>query len=428
MKKQLIKNFVRGSYVLLLGLVTDLLKDRYISTISSWLDKHASLPLTSVITWFANRPFAFTLAALVALIAAFVGHAVVVTKSNEADTKNEDSTNTYESESKNVLRSDFKVEFIPSHGQGEERFLGIKNLGCPEGFIAQCQILARRNDPNPTQCMIYDLQWQNGGTLMVLATGQVGNILIAMAGNDKNKGMEWIQLRAFNSHAQPNSSNWNLGDKLPEYEIEITVVGTKSNESKSEKFLVRAGKQEAIEMYKLSEVPAEKIQFHLPPPKTRQESDPQQPDVALMWEFPKDVRKVNNFMGRTEKDIVVHNRSNEYVYNIQIKPIMLGSNLVFDQITELAPGEGYIAIARWDGRSTAEGKQYIYFFSRVEEEGRQKGWFQEKPNNTGLRTEWFKIPMSIHYEARNTKWETQFEFTYAQTENSFFTRVGGHRI
>jgi len=226
----------------------------------------------------------------------------------------------------------------------------------------------------------------------------------------------------------PPASHWNRGDQLPEYEIEVTVFAREATEPQSEQFILKAGKQEAIEMYKLSEIPLEKTTPHSPILTPHQGSNPEQPDLALKWEFPKDVRKVNNFMGRTEKDIIVHNRSDEYIYNIQISPIPLGSQMVFDPITELAPGDEYIAIARWDGKSTVNGTQYIHFFSRVEEEGKQKGWFEKKPINAGLRSEWFKIPISVQYEARNMKWQTQFEFTYAQTENSFFTRVGGHRI
>jgi hypothetical protein len=316
------------------------------------------------------------------------------------------------------------VELTPSEGQSDKLFLAVKNKGAQQGFTAQGKILNRRHDPNLTQRITYDLQWQSGGTLKVLSTGQVGNLLIATAGEDRKSGMEWMQLRAFDSHMQPNSSNWNVGDKTPEYDIEVTILGAESN--KAENFTIRAGRNSALQMVKLSDVPAERVTDRLLT-KVHQEPNIQQPDVALKWEFPKDVRKINNLMGRTEKDIIIHNRSNEYVYNVRISTIELGAHMVFDLITELAPDKEHVAVARWDGKSTQQ-TQYIYFFSHVEEEARQKGLLQNKPDNTGLRSEWYKIPVAVHYEARNVKWEVQLEFTYDPTQESFFTRIRGKRV
>lgn len=151
--------------------------------------------------------------------------------------------------------SDFNIEFIPSSGQAEERYLAVKNLGASEGFIAQCRIIARRNDPNPPQLGSHDLQWENGAMLNTLLTGQTGNLYIAAAKHEQ--GMDSLQLVSAGERHNLSASRWNHGDKLPEYEIEVTVIGNRSNKSQSEKFVVRAGTNIAIEMFKLSEVSIE---------------------------------------------------------------------------------------------------------------------------------------------------------------------------
>jgi len=65
--------------------------------------------------------------------------------------------------------------------------------------------------------------------------------------------MEWLQLESAGS-VKPQRSDWNFGDKLPEYDIEVTILG--DGEPQREKFTVRAGKECAIEMDKLGAAPA----------------------------------------------------------------------------------------------------------------------------------------------------------------------------
>jgi hypothetical protein len=48
-------------------------------------------------------------------------------------------------------------------------------------------------------------------------------------------------------------SRWNRGEQnLPEFDLEITVLGQQSNQPQSERFTLRAGTQCALEMYKPS--------------------------------------------------------------------------------------------------------------------------------------------------------------------------------
>jgi hypothetical protein len=151
----------------------------------------------------------------------------------------------------------------------------------------------------------------------------------------------------------------------------------------------------------------------------------QQPDISLEWAWTEDQAKL--LSRGDEKNIVVHNRSSEYVYNVQIDPIPLFRGFVFDEITEIAPGEKRLAVARWNGKST-QNSRYIEFFMCAEAEAASKGWYQPKPNNRGLASQWFKIPMSIRYRSKNASWLCELEFTYDVGSESFFTRLGGRRV
>lgn len=153
----------------------------------------------------------------------------------------------------------------------------------------------------------------------------------------------------------------------------------------------------------------------------------QQPDVSLSWNWPINERQHQRFLGGTEKQILVHNRSKEYVYNVQLHPIELGQGLTFDVINEIAPDAQLPAVGRWDDSSSLS-KNYVYFFARTEEEGTGKGWYQPKPHNRGLSYSWFKIPMVLTYQSHGITWEARFEFVYDVGEESCFTRTSERRV
>src|SRR5258708_7622940 len=54
---------------------------------------------------------------------------------------------------------------------------------------------------------------------------------------------------------------------------------------------------------------------------TSSAADNVQPDVALVWDWTDEERPYQSLMGRTEKHILIHNRSERHIYNIQIEPI-----------------------------------------------------------------------------------------------------------
>jgi hypothetical protein len=153
-----------------------------------------------------------------------------------------------------------------------------------------------------------------------------------------------------------------------------------------------------------------------------------QPDVALMWEWLPNEKALNDANERTEKRILIHNRSSEYVYNVQLSPIPLGSGLVFDPIPEIEPNQQHLTVGRWDDCSSDTTK-YVYFFGKHESEAMQKGLYVRKPHNRGLSDAWYKVPMSVTYESPIGKtWETSFEFTYDPGDETYFKKLSGKRV
>src|SRR5882672_3643983 len=142
-----------------------------------------------------------------------------------------------------------------------------------------------------------------------------------------------------------------------------------------------------------------------------------QPDVSLIWDWPEAERAQKRAAGLTEKHILLHNRSNEYVYNIRIQPIRLSQELVFDEINEIAPRQQYPVLARWDGRSS-QTTNYIYYFAGNEEEARKRGMIVERKGR--LDNFFFAIPIVLTYEAGKAVWETICEFRYDPGEDSSF--------
>jgi hypothetical protein len=152
--------------------------------------------------------------------------------------------------------------------------------------------------------------------------------------------------------------------------------------------------------------------------------DPEQPDVALVWDWPKDRRKRNTLLGGTEKSIIVHNRSTEYIYNVQIEPIKLNQELIFDPINEIGGRKERVASGRWNGRSSLT-TNYSDFFENEQNDAEllRKGWKQKKPHNRGIYDSFLLIPMVLTFESRG-KWRIEFDFYYEfGGESEFRKRV-----
>lgn len=153
-----------------------------------------------------------------------------------------------------------------------------------------------------------------------------------------------------------------------------------------------------------------------------------EPDVALVWDWPEDQRKAKSLLGYTEKSILVHNRSGQYIYNVTIDPIKLERELTFDAINEIAPGKEHVALGRWNGKSSLT-TNYIYFFGREQDERvlLERGWIQKKLH-PGISDVVIKIPMVIGYVAGGSYWKCEFEFNYDPGDESCFVRKLGYKL
>lgn len=160
-----------------------------------------------------------------------------------------------------------------------------------------------------------------------------------------------------------------------------------------------------------------------------------QPEVGLVWAFPERYGGSVGVLERgSEKFIVVHNRSSEYIHNIQVQPIILDSRVEFDFIPVIAPSKTAEAVGRWDSKGSPGQKNsslttnYAYFFADNEETGSKLGWYQEKPHDRGITNAWWKVPITVSYQWRGVTWQTVFEFTYDIGEESWFSLISGKRI
>lgn len=148
------------------------------------------------------------------------------------------------------------------------------------------------------------------------------------------------------------------------------------------------------------------------------------PDIALVWELTDDQKRALKLIGDLDKTILVHNRSGQYIYNVQIGSLRLSDEMLFEQLNEIAPNDKRLAIGRWNGTSTSL-LSYIFFFGddANERQGEQLGWRKRKSHNRGISGWVWDIPMTLSYESPvGTKWKDCFEFHYDPGDVSTFTK------
>jgi hypothetical protein len=148
------------------------------------------------------------------------------------------------------------------------------------------------------------------------------------------------------------------------------------------------------------------------------------PDVALVWDWTEDQKKMRG-LSETGKTILVHNRSpHQWIYNVQIHPIEMGQKLEFERINEIAPGKLHEILARW-GNSSSLTRDIAEFFTAPinEREAQRKGWHYTKMHNRGLSPYFLKIPVRVTYKDKNNKeWEHKTTFVFDIGLESFFER------
>jgi hypothetical protein len=216
------------------GFVWALIMDRVIGRTNRYIDEHVSLASIKPVflyVWSSPllHPVVVGIGVFLLTILVLVVHAYIETRKPQ----------------KKPI-----IELIPSTGPSDKMLLEVKNLESEQEFRAQYRVSARRNDPNLLRTGTFDLKWDRTGTSRVsLARGESCNLIIARAREEH--GMEVMELLGLSDDDPVEWSPWNQGqkDKLPEYDLEITIFGDRAEAPYSERFTLRPGKHSALEMF-----------------------------------------------------------------------------------------------------------------------------------------------------------------------------------
>ena len=142
------------------------------------------------------------------------------------------------------------VVLEPTRGKNSLQYLIVTNKGEKQNFHAQCQ---RLEDFNGRRILkSYQLTWEGGAIHRPLSRDESGNLVIAIAGQDRQNELEYIALRTMTGGQWESMEfeRWNIGDNPTDikYRLNITVIGEETQTSKSQKFILRPGKSCAMEM------------------------------------------------------------------------------------------------------------------------------------------------------------------------------------
>ena len=149
---------------------------------------------------------------------------------------------------------------------------------------------------------------------------------------------------------------------------------------------------------------------------------PQEPplDVAFVWDW-HDVLKNNpGFLGAAEsnKDIIIDNRSDRYIYNVQIRPIELAEKLTFDKIPEIKPRERAIPLPRWRNLSRGSPIVQMFLCESINESAAESAGLMERMT-TGLLPYRLRLPMDVDYETRISRHTSHATFFYDAVDSRF---------
>jgi hypothetical protein len=152
-----------------------------------------------------------------------------------------------------MMRKSVRVTLTPAVGPATIQLLEVRNLGAPLTFRAECTLLSRRNDPNLLHRSTFRMEWQGSLKRAVkLRRGGSCNLVIARANREADMDvMEICGLSEDSLREGKESSRWNHGDKLPEYDLKITIIG-EDHRPHVECFTVKAGHTSALEMISIS--------------------------------------------------------------------------------------------------------------------------------------------------------------------------------
>ena len=148
-----------------------------------------------------------------------------------------------------LMRKSVRVTLTSAVGPAPIQLLEVRNLGAPVTCRAECTLLSRRNDPNLLHRSTFRMEWQGSFKRAVkLRRGGSCNLIVALA--DQLSDMYTMDIYGLSEDSKresKESSRWNHGDKLPEYDLRITIIGD-DHKPHIECFTVKAGRASALEM------------------------------------------------------------------------------------------------------------------------------------------------------------------------------------
>jgi hypothetical protein len=143
------------------------------------------------------------------------------------------------------LKPKLRIELIASSGPRPDVLLTVKNKGGSRSFYAQCTPLALRNSPNALRRGAYDLKWDHTFDKCVpIGAEASANLLIATFDNDHKNALATMELWGLSGNARKQCewSRWNLDsrEKVPEYDLEISIFSDGARGPFSERFTLTA--------------------------------------------------------------------------------------------------------------------------------------------------------------------------------------------
>jgi hypothetical protein len=141
--------------------------------------------------------------------------------------------------------SSLNVELVPSSGPRPDVLLTVRNRGCIRNFYAQCTPLALRNSPNALRSGTFDLKWEHTFDKCVpIGAGASSNLLIATFDDDHKNALAMMEIWGLSGDAKKQFewSRWNLDsrEKVPEYDLEISIFSDGAEGPFSERFTLSA--------------------------------------------------------------------------------------------------------------------------------------------------------------------------------------------
>ena len=165
---------------------------------------------------------------------------------------------TFYSQIQEAVRPSISVELVPTLGSSPAMEVRVKNTGKGREFYAQCEFLALRNSPNPLPRITFDLQWAGReDKRLFIANQDTANLLIADFTQDQKTAFAEMTVWGL-SGLEKKPYGWagwsmNSREKLPEYDLGISIRGDGAKVSKQLVFTLRPQKfYGPLEMFKKS--------------------------------------------------------------------------------------------------------------------------------------------------------------------------------